>query len=43
MAIAEAIGLKGTPTFVWRKPNGTEGRLDGLPGDVPAFIASIGS
>ena len=42
MAIAEAIGLKGTPTFVWRKPDGTEGRLDGLPADVPAFIASIG-
>lgn len=43
MAIAEAIGLKGTPTFLWRKPDGPEGRLDGLPADVPAFIASIGS
>ena len=43
MAIAEAIGLKGTPTFVWRKPDGTEGRLDGLPEDVSAFVALIGS
>lgn len=43
MAIAEAIGLKGTPTFIWRKPDGTEGRLDGVPVSVSAFIASIGS
>ncbi|MGH7122048.1 MAG: hypothetical protein ACREFP_24155, partial [Acetobacteraceae bacterium] len=43
MAIAEAIGLKGTPTFIWRKPGGTEGRLDGVPTNVAAFVASIGS
>jgi len=43
MAIASAIGLKGTPTFVWRKPDGSEGRIDGLPGSVDALIASIGS
>ncbi len=43
MAIAEAIGLKGTPTFIWRKSDGTEGRLDGVPTDIPAMIASIGS
>jgi thiol:disulfide interchange protein DsbG len=43
MAVAEAIKLTGTPTFVWRKPDGNEGRLDGLPTSVPDFIASIGS
>ena len=43
MAIATAIGLKGTPTFVWRKPDGSEGRIDGLPGSVEALIASVGS
>ena len=43
MAIAEAIGLTGTPTFIWRKSDGIEGRLDGVPTDIPAMIASIGS
>ena len=42
MAAVAAIGLQGTPTFVWRKPDGTEGRADGLPNDVDALIASIG-
>ncbi len=42
MAVASAIELRGTPTFVWRKPDGTEGHADGLPNDVDAFIASIG-
>ncbi|MBV8456583.1 MAG: hypothetical protein JO122_08205 [Acetobacteraceae bacterium] len=43
MVIAEAIGLRGTPTFIWREPDGTEGRLNGLPGDVQALVASVGS
>ena len=42
MAAVAAIGLRGTPTFVWRKTDGTEGRTDGLPSDVDAFIASVG-
>ena len=42
MAAVAAIGLRGTPTFVWRKMDGTEGRADGLPNDVDALIASIG-
>jgi len=42
MAIAQAIGLQGTPTLVWKKTDGTEGRLDGLPNDVQALLASIG-
>jgi thiol:disulfide interchange protein DsbG len=42
MAAAQAIGLKGTPTFVWRKTDGTEARSDGLPADLSELIASIG-
>ena len=43
MAVAHAIQLHGTPTLVWRKPDGSEGRIDGIPGNVDALIASIGS
>jgi thiol:disulfide interchange protein DsbG len=43
MEVAQAIGVKGTPTFVWRKTDGTEGRIDGLPTSVPDLLASVGS
>ncbi|WP_198290253.1 hypothetical protein [Methylosinus sp. LW4] len=43
MAIAEAVGLRGTPTVIWRKQDGSEGRVDGLPEDWNAVIASMGS
>ena len=43
LAIAEAIHLQGTPTFIWRKPDGTEGRLDGIPTNVEELVASVGS
>jgi thiol:disulfide interchange protein DsbG len=43
MAIAQAIGLQGTPTFVWRKADGTEGRIDGIPTSLEVLVASIGS
>ena len=42
MAAAEAIKLRGTPTFLWRKTDGTIGRADGLPQDVAGMIASVG-
>jgi hypothetical protein len=42
MAIAQAIGLKGTPTFIWRKLDGTEGRLDGIPNSLDALVSSLG-
>ncbi|MDB5398098.1 MAG: hypothetical protein JWQ55_116, partial [Rhodopila sp.] len=42
MAAAAAIHLQGTPTFVWRKVDGTGGRLDGVPPDVGSLIAAIG-
>jgi thiol:disulfide interchange protein DsbG len=42
MAAAAAIQLRGTPTFVWQKADGSVGRSDGLPNDLSAVIASIG-
>lgn len=42
MAAVAAVGLRGTPTFVWRKVDGSEGRADGLPSDIEGLIASIG-
>ena len=42
MAAAEAIGLRGTPTFVWRRADGSEGRFDGLPDNLATIIASMG-
>jgi thiol:disulfide interchange protein DsbG len=42
-AIAQAIGLQGTPTLIWKKQDGTEGRLDGVPTSIDALISSIGS
>ena len=43
MLIAQAIGLRATPTFLWRKADGSEGQLVGVPQDVEAFVAAIGS
>lgn len=42
MTAADAIGLRGTPTVIWRKADGKEGRIDGLPEDWNAVIASMG-
>lgn len=41
MLAADRIGLRGTPTFVWREADGGEGRVDGLPDDVEAMVASV--
>ncbi len=43
MAIAQAIRVQGTPTFIWRKADGSEGRIDGIPTSVDALVSSIGS
>ena len=43
MQAAAAAQVRGTPTFVWRKQDGSEGRMDGIPNDVGAMIAAIGS
>jgi len=42
MAAVAAVGLRGTPTFVWRKVDGSQGRADGLPSDIEGLIASMG-
>jgi thiol:disulfide interchange protein DsbG len=42
MEAAQAIGLRGTPTLVWRKPDGSEGRIDGMPNDWQSLMASVG-
>jgi thiol:disulfide interchange protein DsbG len=42
MLIAQAIGLKATPTFVWRKQDGSEGQLVGVPENIESLINSIG-
>ena len=39
--IAEGIKLTGTPTFLFRKPDGSEGRLDGLPSDMNALVTEV--
>ena len=39
MMAADRIGLVGTPTFIWRKADGSEGRADGIPTDLEAMIA----
>ena len=42
MRAAEAVGLRGTPTFLWKTATGKEGRADGLPGNLEAVIAALG-
>ncbi|MGI4941029.1 MAG: hypothetical protein ACRYHQ_10800, partial [Janthinobacterium lividum] len=41
MVAQEALRLRGTPTFYWRKADGTEGHQVGMPPDFAAMIASI--
>jgi len=40
MVAADRIGLVGTPTFLWRKADGSEGRADGIPANLEAMVAS---
>lgn len=42
MAIAHAVGLKGTPMFWWQKADGSAAHLDGLPADAASFVAALG-
>lgn len=42
MQAANAVGIRGTPTFFWRRAGGGEGRHDGMPSDVEALLASVG-
>ena len=43
MAAAAASQVRGTPTFFWRKPDGGQGRLDGVPNNMGALVAALGS
>ena len=43
MAAASALRVQGTPTFVWRKQDGTTGRTDGIPQSIDAMLGAIGS
>ena len=42
MMAAAALQLRGTPLFIWRKADGTDGRMDGVPNNMDAMIASVG-
>ena len=43
MAAAAASQVRGTPTFFWRKSDGGQGRLDGVPNNMAALVAALGS
>lgn len=43
MGAADALQVKGTPTFLWRKNDGSSGRFDGLPPSIDALLGEIGS
>ena len=40
-AASEQLALRGTPTLIWRKIDGSDGRADGLPADLNALVASM--
>jgi hypothetical protein len=39
--VADEIGSKGTPTTIWQKPDGTAGRIDGIPKDWSELTAQV--
>ena len=41
MEAAQALRLRGTPTLLWRRADGSEGRADGMPNDIDALVASM--
>lgn len=43
MAAASQLQIKGTPTFFWRRPDGTMGRFDGAPPSPAALLAAMGA
>lgn len=42
MAVANAIGVPGTPTFIWRDKAGVSHVTEGFPGDVEQLIRELG-
>nr|WP_243429859.1 thiol:disulfide interchange protein [Acetobacter sacchari] len=41
-AFAKGVDLKGTPTFLWIRRDGSLGRYEGNPRDIAAFLAEVG-
>jgi thiol:disulfide interchange protein DsbG len=39
--LAEDIGLRGTPTLIWRKADGSAGEIDGIPTNWDALISQV--
>ena len=40
-AASEQLQIRGTPTLIWRKADGSEGRANGLPADLNALAATM--
>lgn len=43
MRLASHLGLKGTPTFVWRRADGSLGREDGMPSSPDELLTNMGA
>lgn len=41
MAFAKEVGLRGTPTFLWRAADGRIARYNGLPPDMSSLVRMI--
>jgi thiol:disulfide interchange protein DsbG len=39
--LAEDISLRGTPTLIWRKADGSAGEIDGIPKNWDALIGQV--
>jgi thiol:disulfide interchange protein DsbG len=42
MAVAHAIGVRGTPTLVWRDKAGASHVTEGLPRDIGQLVREMG-
>ena len=42
MAAVQMLNLRGTPTFVWRKADGSTRIQEGMPANIDTFVASLG-
>ncbi len=41
MVAAETLRLRGTPTLIWHKSDGTDGQAIGIPDNIDALVASM--
>jgi thiol:disulfide interchange protein DsbG len=42
MAVAHAIGVRGTPTLVWRDKSGVSHVTEGVPRDIGQLVREMG-